>query len=82
MRLKLYEDAIRAKSKSSKGDKSIDPDDSDDSHTEAASPTRAAADPPVPAERTGPMWTPFHSRLRVDLLGHPRVHQRPLTRVL
>ena len=50
MRLKLYEDAIRAKSKSSKGDKSIDPGDSDDSHTEAASPTRAAADPPVPAE--------------------------------
>ena len=50
MRLKLYEDAIRAKSKSSKGDKSIDPDDSDDSRVEAASPARAAADPPVPAE--------------------------------
>ena len=50
MRLKLYEDAIRAKSKPSKGDKSIDPDDSDDSRTEAASPTRAAADPPVPSE--------------------------------
>ena len=50
MRLKLYEDAIRVKSKSPKGDKSIDPDESDDSHTEAASPARAAADPPVPAE--------------------------------
>ena len=50
MRLKLYEDAIRAKSKPSKGDKTIDPDDSDDSRTEAASPTRAAADPPVPSE--------------------------------
>ena len=49
MRLKLYEDAIRAKSKP-KGDKHIDPDDSDDSHTEAASLTRAAADPPVPSE--------------------------------
>ena len=51
MRLKLYEDAIRAKTKTTtKGDKTIDPDDSDDSRTEAASPTRAAAETPVPAE--------------------------------
>ena len=51
MRLKLYEDAIRAKTKTTtKGDKTIDPCASDDSHAEAASPTRAAAETPVPAE--------------------------------
>ena len=51
MRLKLYEDAIRSKSKKPKGDaKSIDPDDSDDdSRAEEASPTRAAT-APVPSE--------------------------------
>ena len=51
MRLKLYEDAIRSKSKKSKGDaKSIGPDDSDDdSRAEEASPTRAAT-APVPSE--------------------------------
>ena len=49
--LKLYEDAIRAKTKTTtKGDKTIDPHNSDDSHAEAASPTRAAAETPVPAE--------------------------------
>ena len=51
MRLKLYEDAIRAKSRKPKGDaKSIDPDDSDgDSRAEEARPTRAAT-APVPSE--------------------------------
>ena len=51
MRLKLYEDAIRAKSRKPKGDgKGIDPDDSDgDSRAEEASPTRAAT-APVPSE--------------------------------
>ena len=51
MRLKLYEDAIRSKSKKPKGDaKSIDPDDSDDdSRAEEANPTRAAT-APVPSE--------------------------------
>ena len=59
MRLKLYEDAIRAKTRSRpKGDtKSIDPEDSDgDSRAEEASPTRAATAPvdmeatPAPAD--------------------------------
>ena len=47
MRLKLYEDAIRAKTRRPKGDtKSIDPEDSDgDSRAEEASPTRAATAP-------------------------------------
>ena len=51
MRLKLYEDAIRSKSKKSKGDaKSIDPDDSDDdSRAEEATPTGAAT-APVPSK--------------------------------
>ena len=51
MRLKLYEDAIRAKTRRPKGDtKSIDPEDSDgDSRAEEASPTRAAT-APVPSE--------------------------------
>ena len=51
MRLKLYEDAIRAKTKTTtKGNKTIDPHDSDDSHAETANPTMAAAETPVPAE--------------------------------
>eukprot|EP00439_Symbiodinium_sp_Y106_P085971 s133_g30.t1 len=51
MRLKLYEDSIRAKTRRPKGDtKSIDPEDSDgDSRAEEASPTRAAT-APVPSE--------------------------------
>ena len=38
MRLKLYEDAIRSKSRTKGDAKSIDPDDSDDSRTDAANP--------------------------------------------
>ena len=51
--LKLYEDAIRSKSKKPKGDaKSIDPDDSDDdSRAEEASPTRAATAPVTSEDR-------------------------------
>ena len=53
MRLKLYEDAIRAKTRSTsanKSDKSVDLDDAE-SEVEAASPTGTAATP----VRTGPL---------------------------
>ena len=59
MRLKLYEDAILSKTRptsAKKGDKSVDPDESE-SEAEAVSPARIAAAAPVPGE-DGPAWNP------------------------
>ena len=87
MRLKLYEDAIRAKTKTSKGDKSIDSDDSDDGRAEAASPTRET---PVPAEdrpdmeadasasQGGPLPRPPTRAVKSTTAAAPMVSPRPM----
>ncbi|OLP97728.1 Cytochrome c6 [Symbiodinium microadriaticum] len=59
LRLKLYEDAIRAKTRSTsakKSDKSVDLDDAE-SEVEAASPTGTAATASVPGEDAGSVKT-------------------------
>ena len=69
MRLKLYEDAIRAKTRSTsakKSDKSVDLDDAE-SEVEAASPTGTAATASVPGEDG-----PATRRQRISHLGRVR----------
>ena len=80
--LKLYEDAIRSKSKKAKGDpKSIDPDDSDDdSRAEAPLGLLLHLYP----QRTGPTWMqPLHQQTAADLQrDRALAHRSQMTRVL
>ena len=74
MRLKLYEDAIRAKTKSAKkGDKTVDPDDTD-SKAGAASPTRTAAAAPVPGGRRISIYLSIYLFMSMCVSMYPSIY--------